>query len=193
MSKKKTTGFVAGAAGVALLMSGATFALWQDSDTVHDETITAGNLAVDVDQHAVTWTDTSSGDEITNLGAFRIVPGDTIEGRFPIDVELEGNNLDAKLSFNAGEWDGALVHGLSFDFDVLDADDDSMELHRSTADPTSLHLKLDPDRLEKESDEKPDLTAVVRMTFPQNTNDQDFAETELSLANAGVTLEQVRP
>ena len=97
---KKLTGIVAGAAGAALLLSGATYALWSDSATVDGGTIAvSGNLDVAVLESA--WVD-ASDDRTDNphdidLTSFKIIPGDTIVGSFGFDVGLEGDNMLAAL------------------------------------------------------------------------------------------------
>src|SRR5699024_7667658 len=113
---KKLTGVVAGAAGAALLLSGATYALWTDNATVEGGTITAGNLDVAVlppaDQQS-TWHDVSAdrtdSPHAIDLSTFRIVPGDTITGTFGIDVGLEGDNMLANLALAGGGLTGDLA------------------------------------------------------------------------------------
>lgn len=199
MSNKKTTGFVAGAAGIALLMGGATFALWSASDDIDGGTITAGNLDVDVLEEEVTWTDISGGGNvpINDLGAFRIVPGDTIQGRFPIDVALEGDNLRAELSFDTGNVTGDLGQRLSdFEFEVSAGEekfastDPSNPFVPITLTPASGTSGDSGVAVPVETDGFADLTAVVKMTFDRDTPEQDLVQKHLALEDAKVELVQ---
>lgn len=104
---KKTTGIIAGAAGAALLIGGGTFALWSDSASINNNTLTTGNLdivaaACATDAANVVWTDQSPnrsdlGHAIT-ASTWRGVPGDVIQGEFCFSGALEGDNLVAQLA-----------------------------------------------------------------------------------------------
>lgn len=206
MSKKKTTGFVAAAAGIALLMGGATFALWNDSADAGGGTITTGNLEVDVLNP--TWADVSEDREDErdiDLGNYRIVPGDTIRGKFPIDVALEGDNLAAKLSFYAGvnrELHDALVNGpIDVQFHVVSNPGPEEQVVVEPGIDTSVTVDLaakdgnvTDNRIAVGArlDEQADLAAVVELTFDENTSPQELTQTQLALTDAGVKLEQAR-
>lgn len=109
----KTKGIAAGAAGVALLLGGTTFALWSDSEEIPGGVITSGNL--DVAACSADWFDISADrtalaghDDTTpitgittahaiDIATWRMVPEDEIEGNLGIQVALEGDNLVAQL------------------------------------------------------------------------------------------------
>jgi len=117
-NKKKGLSLVAGGVVIAIA-AGGTFALWNDSATVTGGEITSGNL--DLAVAAGAWEDVSlangdigtpeadvedmvsSAGLITNLSAFRMVPGDTVVGNFATTVALEGNHAFAELEVNLNE------------------------------------------------------------------------------------------
>lgn len=196
---KKTTGFVAGAAGVALLMSGATFALWSDSTGADGGDITSGNL--EVNPLGTTWTDvsddrTDQGHEI-NLETFRIVPGDTIRGSFPVDVGLEGDNLVAALNLVNPRLDGAdgLIAGLHVTYTVLDAADQPV----GNGDAITITLASEDNRnadglvqVPAATDGTADFTVLVDVTFDETTVNRDLVQSQAALAGSNVSLTQVR-
>jgi len=116
---RRRKGIIAGVAGAALLLTGGTFALWQDTANVTGGTITAGSLTLDGDAAAV-WYDVSpdrdfadpetvapAGDsdpavmgEAIDVEAFLVSPEDVLAAVFEVDVTLEGDNLVAALSLN---------------------------------------------------------------------------------------------
>jgi alternate signal-mediated exported protein len=113
---RRVKGLIAGAAGVALLLGGSTFALWSANDSLAGGTIKAGDLNItkkgdvafydispDRTDHdgesGVTFTATGSkGHPITNLANHLIVPADVVAGVYNFDVTLVGENLVADLT-----------------------------------------------------------------------------------------------
>jgi alternate signal-mediated exported protein len=93
---KLTKGAIATAAGVILLMGGAgTFATWNAQVGVTGQTITAGNLALSAGTG--TWSSSISG-AISNIGIYRIVPGDTLTFTQPVTLTAVGHNLTATVA-----------------------------------------------------------------------------------------------
>jgi alternate signal-mediated exported protein len=118
----RTKGVIAGIAGLALLTGGTTFALWSDSATVTGGTITNGNLDVAA-IGTLNWVDTSAdradaGHAITNLGTWRMVPGDVITGTQGLGVALEGDNLVANLVVDTTA-PTTIPAGMTVTYDVL--------------------------------------------------------------------------
>lgn len=196
---KKITGLVAGAAGAALLLSGGTYALWTDAGTVDGGTITAGNLDVAVLDDAA-WHDVSSdrtdSPHTIDLSTFRIVPGDTIEGTFGLDVGLEGDNMTAQLGLTDGGLTGVLADGLDVTYSLTDAAD---AVVASGAAPLTVDLASGDNPvpgtalvLPAAVDGTADYTLHVSVTFDAATSDQDLTQAQAALAAAGVTLAQVR-
>jgi alternate signal-mediated exported protein len=136
-SNRRIKGLIAGAAGVALLLGGSTFALWSANGTAGGGTITAGNL--DLTAEAAAFHDISSDrtdtDGATNtavgvpghpigdstaLGSYRIVPGDTIAGVYEYEITLLGDNLvaDLNLAFATGGTSTLANLGLTYDLKI---------------------------------------------------------------------------
>lgn len=196
---KKTTGFVAGIAGAALLMGGTTFALWSDSADVDGAQIAAGNLDVDV-ANQWAWQDISAdrsdNSHDIDLSTFKMVPGDVIEGTIGLDVALEGDNMVAALAAELGGASGDLTN-LDIDVAVTDASGDPVVL---SGDGTMILASADntapnPQTITtvgSEIDGTVDVTVTVTVTFPADTAGQDHVTESIALDGATVTLDQVR-
>ncbi len=108
---RRTQGLIAVGAGALLLVGGSSFALWTVNSQVAGGTITAGNL--DVLVASGTWQDVSPEHaapvDIADIADFRIVPGDVLEGTFPVDVAALGDNLVADLTVGFASPSGALL------------------------------------------------------------------------------------
>lgn len=198
--KQTTKGFLAGLAGVGLLLGGSTFALWTDSDRSPGGTIAAGNLQVEV--HDANWRDISRdrrdrGHEI-QLDAFKIIPGDVIQAKYPVRVVLEGDNMVAQLRLvkPGKETSGELVPGLDISYEIQDAqgrtvatagrrgatvtlasEDNTANRHHITVNPNTQVANFD---------------VVVTIKFDRNTPERQLAETQAVLADAELELKQVR-
>lgn len=97
--KGAVKGTVAAAAGIAVLLGGAgTFALWNQSGNVGSVDNAIGSLTADFGD-SLTWTDQTAGDgqghTITDINAFRMVPGDVVVGEVGITGDAVGQNLKA--------------------------------------------------------------------------------------------------
>ncbi|MCU1638616.1 MAG: hypothetical protein JWL94_1263 [Microbacteriaceae bacterium] len=99
---KLLKGAIAGAAGVAVLLGGAgTFALWNDSVTTPAGTVSSGTLSIDSGLAAGKWFDMSAGTPgvlITDIEAFRLVPGDKLRFTKVVTINATGDNLSAALT-----------------------------------------------------------------------------------------------
>ena len=97
--KNRTKGVIAGIAGLALLSGGTTFALWSGNATLTGATIKNGDLAVTAT--SITWVDASAVSQhpgaTVDLGAWLMVPGDTLVGTTTITTTVKGDNLLAQL------------------------------------------------------------------------------------------------
>lgn len=111
MAMSRTTkSVVAVGAGLLLLTAaGGTFAQWSETQTIDGGTVTAGHLDMAVTPGI--WYDTTGAaeTEITDMTAFRIVPGDTLEYRATIDPDLVGDNLEATLESDLSTASGELA------------------------------------------------------------------------------------
>lgn len=101
---RKKQGMIAAVAGGALLLgTGATFAVWTDSETISGATITTGTLDLVPNEDAA-WT--YSGPGIvggTVDGSFRMVPGHVVTGTNLVTVNLVGTELQAELTTAGGD------------------------------------------------------------------------------------------
>ena len=98
---KRAKGAVAGAAGIALLLGGAsTFALWNASATASAGVVQSGQLKLEKAATAGTWTDLSTGTPttVTNIADYRMVPGSKLQFSQPLTVTATGTNLRATLA-----------------------------------------------------------------------------------------------
>ncbi|QIK76767.1 alternate-type signal peptide domain-containing protein [Nocardioides piscis] len=118
---KSTKGLIAAAAGVTLLTGvGGTFANWSENKAAAPGSVTAGHLNLTVD--AGSWKDvTISGSpvSITDVAAFRMVPGDVLQYKTIVTPDMVGDNLKATLTATlpaeAGTLAGAVTTTSVFD------------------------------------------------------------------------------
>ncbi len=100
-------GTIAGAAGIALLLGGAgTFALWNTGANVANQTITAGRLTLTANNDGVWKNGTTT---ITNIGDYRIVPGQTLTFTQTLTVSAIGDGIKANLTHSGLNATGALA------------------------------------------------------------------------------------
>ncbi|MCT1447386.1 MULTISPECIES: alternate-type signal peptide domain-containing protein [Brevibacterium] len=199
--KKQTLGIVAGAAGAALLLGGGTFALWTDSAEADGGQITAGNLDVAVTGSA--WQDISAdrpdNPHDIDLKTFKIIPGDTVQGTYGVDVGLEGDNMVAKLKLaGGGQLEGALAEGLSLKYSVQDAagkeiatgDNAGVEVSLVSSDNTA------PGGTQVAAgtvvDGTADFNVVVTAEFAKDTPNRELVQQQAALAGSNIQLQQDR-
>lgn len=204
--KKTTQGFLAGAAGLGLLLGGSTFALWSDSADLSEQRITSGNLEVRVDD--TNWRDMSKdrtdgkwgkGHTIDNLRDFRIIPGDKIQGEFAVDVGLEGENMVAqlKLAPKGQHTDGDLAKGLKIDYEVKDHRGKTIghgDWKGVTVDLASSDNGNPGDlpRVTATPDGTAEFTVIVTVEFKKDTANRDMTRAHATLADSELELKQVR-
>ncbi|HWM34700.1 MAG TPA: alternate-type signal peptide domain-containing protein [Pseudolysinimonas sp.] len=86
---KLVKGAIAGAAGIALLMGGAgSLALWNDSASITDASISSGQLSISAT--AGSWTGNPA----------LMVPGDTATYTSTVTITAKGTNLKSTLSID---------------------------------------------------------------------------------------------
>ncbi|WP_426246453.1 alternate-type signal peptide domain-containing protein [Nocardioides sp. LHG3406-4] len=102
---KITKGALAAVVAAVLLLGGAgTLAFWTDSQDVDAGSISTGHLSmVAVPGDTGTWTDITDGGSaaISDLAAFNMAPGDTLQYARTFTIDAEGDNLTAGLSTSA--------------------------------------------------------------------------------------------
>lgn len=206
----KTKGTIAGAAAIALLASGTTFALWNQSADVAGGTITAGNLEV-ASTGAGTWVDlstdrTDAGHAIADLNDFKIVPGDTIAGTFGIDGALEGDNLVATLGLTlAGAEAGGLLadtKGVKVTYSLVKADGTAVTgaTNLALGTPASVAFASADNSnnvaalptLPTALDAVADYNVVVKAVFDATTDERTRVQATADLQELGVSLVQTR-
>ncbi|OAV63082.1 alternate-type signal peptide domain-containing protein [Enteractinococcus helveticum] len=203
--KKTTKGFLAGAAGLGLLLGGSTFALWSDSADLDDQRIRSGNLEVKVNE--VNWRDISpdrtdkgrNGHEI-NLERFRIIPGDKIQARYPIKVALEGENMVAQLKLaEAGKKHASddLAKGLDIEYEVQDRWGRTVDTSGKDGSKIFLASKDNGNagnlpRVDADGDGRAEFTVTVTVTFKEGTSDRDLTRAQARLKDSELELQQVR-
>lgn len=113
---KFAKGALAGGLGIALLLGGgATLAYWNDSVPVSGATITAGSLDVAA-TGTPSWSVTNGSvvnDPITDITAFRMVPGDVVTYRAAFAVDAVGDNLKVEAAIGSAALTGDLAPLLS--------------------------------------------------------------------------------
>lgn len=89
--------------GFALLLGGSTYALWSATGTANTSaTVSTGDLkvtAASVQQWFNVTTPTSPA-VITDLSAYRLVPGQTLKLKQDLNIIVVGNNISGKLQVN---------------------------------------------------------------------------------------------
>jgi alternate signal-mediated exported protein len=176
---KLIKGAVAGAAGIALLLGGAgTFAAWNQNAAIGSAAaINTGTLTVSATGTAG-WYDVTNGytagQSTINLSSYKLVPGAKLEYRQPLTVVAAGDNLTAKLKFNApsltkgGTADANFAVSATLDGQTANSDG-SYNIAAGTSNPT----------------------AVVDVTFTANgTDDQGSA---FALTGSSVDVYETAP
>jgi alternate signal-mediated exported protein len=189
MARSRTSGktLVAGAAagilGVALLAGGGgTFAVWSDTATVTPGTITAGTLAVEIDGQG-TWT--GHDGPIADIAAYRIVPGDVLTYTLPVGVQIEGDNLKAKLGAQLGTGADAVT---GFGAGGLG---DLFEIGLAVTDPTGDPVALPQNVPSFPVQESGTYTVTATFAFPDGTAGQLGQGQAVDFGTFTMRLEQV--
>ena len=94
---KMAKGALAIGVGAALLLGGGTLATWNATANASAGTITAGELAMSTSV-AGAWTSSASGVILpTAVAAYRAVPGEVLTYSQTLKINLNGDNITAKL------------------------------------------------------------------------------------------------
>ena len=168
-------GTAAIAVGAALLLGGGgTLAAWNDSVTANPGTIIAGNL--DLQAGSGTWTD-ANGTAITNIGSYRVVPGDVLTFTQVLDVTLEGNKMAAKVTPTVPP----ATSGFGNNVDVSPL---SLQIRDASGNLSSI-----PNELKTSST----VVATIKFTFKAGTAGQDATKATYNFNEVGFTLSQDVP
>lgn len=197
---RRTKGIVAIASGALLLAGGSTFALWSAQSDVDGGTITAGNIEVVVAEG--TWQDVSpehaDSVDIANLADFRILPGDVLQGSYPVDIAALGDNFIADLNVGFASPTGALIsatEGVSLSYELFDAEGNQVGTDGSAIVLSADSVVVAPGAIRADNSTgtgTAELNAVVTATFDAATPDQIRTATEALLGDLTVNLTQKR-
>ncbi|MFS0703086.1 alternate-type signal peptide domain-containing protein [Cellulomonas sp. 179-A 9B4 NHS] len=211
----KTKGIIAGAAGIALLAGGATFATWSDTVNVGGGEIESGKLDVAI-VNTPQWFDVSAdradgtaaatpvtqlrGHQV-DLSSWKIVPGDAVEATYAFDVALEGDNLAAQLRL--ANINALATNGGTATYKVYTADATSPTGYRDisasvTAGGVLTFVGADagtglknPSNITVNADATADVYVVVTVGFDANLQENQNAIVA-AMNGVGVSLTQVR-
>lgn len=198
---RRTQGLIAVGAGALLLVGGSSFALWTVNSQVAGGTITAGNL--DVLVAAGAWQDVSPEHaapvDIADIADFRLVPGDVLEGTFPVDVAALGDNFVGDLTVGFASPSGALlagVEGVTVEYSIIDAGGNPVGAGDTVSVLSADSTAVVPGAVTIDNvadGTAPELSAVVTATFDVDTPDQVRVATEALLGDLTATVTQKRP
>jgi alternate signal-mediated exported protein len=187
---KLTKGAIAGAAGVALLLGGGgTFAIWSSSQTVVAGPVRSGVLSMDPLGQA-TWRDISADlaeprtIPASEIGAYAIVPGDTLELVQTATVHATGKNLRARI----------IIEPLSLMADSANAAFRDALRYTVTMTINGAPVPVNPDGTYSVQPAAGASSVVYTATIalPKYIEDPALQNKTLNLSNSRVTLQQVR-
>jgi alternate signal-mediated exported protein len=211
MTTKKTKALVAAGAGAAVLLaSGATFALWQDTDSIAGAEVNTGSLSIDAGE--LEWTDRSTdgnnnvGDSI-DINTFRLVPGDVIRGTDDIGLVTEflGDNMAVRLDVVADNgqiiWTGFANANGELGFNLANAAGAVAGFDFVSTDARFPGLQVDADitiRPGSVEDNTPSTVPTLGVTvdwtrYPLMANTTYGADSSFNISGAEFVLSQVRP
>lgn len=103
--RRLTKGVIIGAAGLALLVGGGSYALWFDNEDIPGGTVSAGQLDLALTGAgtggAGVWhAESCAGAEIADISTYLISPGDVVCLAQPLDVIVTGDDIAATFSID---------------------------------------------------------------------------------------------
>lgn len=161
--------------GVALLLGGGgTLAVWNVAKEAPAGRIVSGNL--NMVPGAGSWRSNLSGD-IRAIDDYRIVPGETLTYSQSLDIALEGDKLEAKLTVTGA--------GANNGFDPANVTVGSVTLENGSGQvlPSTV--------LTEESDGT--VLASLEFTFLPTVDGRDDVNASYDFNGIGYALEQVAP
>jgi len=190
-SRKTTKVATASALGVALLLGGGTYALWTSNVTANTQaTITSGDLKV-TSAAAQKWsdvTDTANPAVISDLSAYRLAPGSTLQLKQDLNVTVVGNNISGILNVTVpNSTTGAALQQSVVNIKV--ADKNGVELTNYTGTPTDGTLKANLSNLPQTPAAGETYTVTITVALP-TAADNATKNTTINLSDMQVTLDQ---
>jgi len=190
-SRKTTKVATASALGVALLLGGGTYALWTSNVTANTQaTITSGDLKV-TSAAAQKWsdvTDTANPAVISDLAAYRLAPGSTLQLKQDLNVVVVGDNISGILNVTVpNTTTGAALQQSVFNIKV--ADKTGKELTNFTGTPTDGTLKASLSNLPQTVPAGETYTVTITVALPTAADNATKNQT-INLSDMQVTLDQ---
>lgn len=179
--KKMTKGAIVTGLGVALLLGGGgTLAVWNDSVDTEAGTIAAGDLNLEAVEGSAKWTSNVTGSApIDDIDNYRIVPGESLTFTQQLDIDLAGDQLDAKLTAIGGTNSATnpfLNDNISVS-EVIVTDANGQDVKASTLD----------------QDDSGIVTAKVTFSFKEATTDRDSVNAKYDFNDIQYVLKQEAP
>ena len=154
---RRRRAIVAGAAGMALLLGGTTFALWEDTITLPGgNTVSSGIMELG-QPGAVTYLDVTANrrdataqsavsgrdGHTIDLSQWQTVPGDLAEIAIPISVGLKGDNLvaDLKITGTQALQQSSSWAGLKLGYELYRAGNQTPLYTSSTTNPARVLIQ----------------------------------------------------
>lgn len=173
---------VAGAAGVSLLMGGfGTYALWHDSATADNSSVTSGEL--NITAGTATWQDISTAGPNSWTVGSAIVPGDKLKMTQTFDVKATGANMKGKLTFDPGAVN-ATAFGTNLTITPTATVDGAFTPVSGTPNAWTFSAPLSGTKT---------VTATVVYDFASSTTGVQAQKAAASIGTSTFTLDQVRP
>jgi alternate signal-mediated exported protein len=174
--KKMTKGAIVTGLGVALLLGGGgTLAVWNDSADSTAGGIVAGDLEL-TDQQTGVWKSNVTGATISNIGSYKVVPGETLTYTQDLTVKLLGDQMVATLGHQGAGVDGGFGNNVTVSEPVL----------------TNAKGKILPTTELKQADSGK-VTATTTFVFKAETKDRDSVNATYNLGGVSYVLKQTAP
>lgn len=179
--------------GLALLLGGSTFALWSATDTSSTgSTITTGDLKVTA-ASVQKWfdiTDTAAPTQITDLSAYRLSPGRTLQLKQDLNAVVIGDNISGVLTVNVPNdtLSAPLMSQAVFTLTLLDKDGKTL----GTVTPavnTANSLVVNAGNLPQTTTAGDLYTVELTVALPSTADDTTKTQT-VSLSDMSITLNQ---
>ena len=177
--RRLTKGVIIGAAGLALLVGGGTFALWFDNEEIPGGTINSGELDIALTAGAAWYEDTcGTGTVIPVISEHLISPNDVVCFAQPMEVTVNGADISATFSVDTSAIDGdaALLGAVDITSSLTPPDG-------FTADGAN-NWTVAPDPAPRV------LSANVVFTFDALTTDQVAQLEDIDLSSIAFSLDQ---
>lgn len=171
---------VAGAAGVSLLMGGfGTYALWHDSATADNSSVTSGEL--NITAGTATWQDISTAGPNSWTVGSAIVPGDKLKMTQTFDVKATGANMKGTLTFDPGAVD---VTAFGSNLTITPVATADVAFTSAGTNAWTFNAPLSGTKT---------VTATVTYDFSSSTSQQQAQNATATIGTSTFSVDQVRP